>query len=237
MLRALSFLTPLGGARPPDAAALAWFPVVGGLIGLCVGCAWAGGQQLWPPLAAAGIALAADAVFTGGLHLDGLADAGDGLLPALPTERRLKVMADPRVGAFGLLAVVVVLLLRFGALASAASIAAVAGLWCASRTAAAVVVLTVPYSRPGGLAAAFAPPGREPARAATTAVTGIALSLPLVLAGRGTVGAAALAGEVAAISAVVVLARRRIGGYTGDVLGAAIVVGETAGLLVLAARW
>jgi adenosylcobinamide-GDP ribazoletransferase len=237
MLRALSFLTPLGGGRPPDTAALAWFPVVGGLIGLCVGGVWAGGQHLWPPLAAAGIALAADALFTGGLHLDGLADAGDGLLPALPRERRLEVMADPRVGAFGLLAVAVVLLLRFGALASAASVAAVAGLWCASRTASAVVVLMVRYSRPGGLAAAFAPQRPKPARAVAVVAIGMAFSLPLVFLGRGAVGAAALAGELAVFLTVIAWARRRIGGYTGDVLGAAIVVGETAGLLVLAARW
>jgi adenosylcobinamide-GDP ribazoletransferase len=237
MLRAVSFLTPVGGARAPDGAALAWFPLVGALIGLCVGGAWAGGQHVWPPLAAAGIALAADAVLTGGLHLDGLADAGDGLLPALAKERRLEVMADPRIGAFGLLAVLVVLLLRFGALSSAASVTAVGGLWCASRTAAAVVLLTVRYARPGGLATAFVPSGTEHARAAVTAAIGIALSVPLVIAGRGWVGAVALAGELATTSAVIVVARRRIGGYTGDVLGAAIVVGETAGLLVLAARW
>jgi adenosylcobinamide-GDP ribazoletransferase len=237
MLRAVSFLTPLGGARPPDGAAIVWFPVVGALIGLAVGGVWAGGQHVWPPLAAAAVALAADAVLTGGLHLDGLADTGDGLLPALSTERRLEVMADPRIGAFGLLAVLVVLLLRFGALSSAASVAAVAGLWCASRTAAAVVVLTVRYARPGGLAAAFASSGDERARAAVTTAVGIALSVPLVIAGRGWVGAVALVGELAAMWVVTVVALRRIGGYTGDVLGAAIVVGETAGLLVLAARW
>jgi adenosylcobinamide-GDP ribazoletransferase len=237
MLRAVSFLTPLAGARSPDPAAIAWFPVVGALVGLCVGGAWAGGQHLWSPPAAAALALAADAVLTGGLHLDGLADTGDGLLPALPKEHRLEAMADPRIGAFGLLAVVVVLLLRFGALSSAASVAAVAGLWCASRTAAAVVLLTARYARPGGLATAFAPSGAEHARAALIAAIGIALSVPLVTVSRGWTGAAALAGVLAAMSAVIAVALRRIGGYTGDVLGAAIVVGETAGLLVLAARW
>ena len=238
MRTALAFLTPLGGARSPDRSTLLWFPVVGALVGLAVGSVWEGGQHLWPALAAAAVVLAVDALLTGGLHLDGLADTGDGLLPPLPRARRFEVMADPRIGAFGVVTVVVVLIVRFAGLASATAAAtAVAGLWCASRSAVAVVALTVPYARTGGLATAFAPAGRDVRRAAGVAVTGLLLAVPLLLVGRPAAGVTALLVELVVMGVVIACAAGRLGGYTGDVLGASIVVGETAGLLALAARW
>lgn len=238
MRSALAFLTPVGGARTPDASTLLWFPPVGALVGLGVGAVWVGGQHVWPVLAAAAVALLADALLTGGLHLDGLADSGDGLLPAMPVRRRLDAMSDPRVGAFGAIVVVVVLVVRFAGFASAAASAtAIAGLWCASRSAVAVVALTVPYARAQGLASAFVSAGRNVHRAAVVAGTGLLLSVPLVLVARPAAGLTALAVELAVIAAVTAFAARRIGGYTGDVLGASIVLAETAGLLTLAARW
>lgn len=238
MRSALSFLTPVGGAHPPDVSTLLWFPPVGALVGLGVGAVWAGGQHVWPLLAAAAVALVADALLTGGLHLDGLADTGDGILPAIPVQRRFDAMSDPRVGAFGALAVAVVLVVRFAGFASAsASVTAIAGLWCASRSAAAVAALTLPYARAQGLASAFVPAGRDPRRAAVVAVTGLVLAVPLVLIARPAAGISALAVELVVIAAVIAFAARRIGGYTGDVLGASIVLGETAALLTLAAKW
>lgn len=238
MRSALAFLTPVGGARTPDASTLLWFPPAGALIGLAVGSVWVGGQHVWPALAAAAVVLLADALLTGGLHLDGLADTSDGILPAMPVERRFDAMSDPRVGAFGAIAVAVVVVVRFAGFASAvASATVVAGLWCASRAAVAVVALTVPYARAQGLASAFVPAGRDLQRAAVVAGTGLLLAVPLVLVGRPVAGITALAALLAVIAAVTAFAARRIGGYTGDVLGASIVLGETAGLLALAARW
>lgn len=238
MRGALAFLTPVGGARTPDASTLLWFPPAGALIGLGVGAVWVGGQHLWPVLAAAAVVLLADALLTGGLHLDGLADSSDGLLPAMPVERRFDAMSDPRVGAFGAIAVAVVVVVRLAGFASAAASAtAIAGLWCASRSAAAVVALTVPYARAHGLASAFVPAGRDVRRAAVVAGTGLLLAVPLVLVDRPAAGITALAVQLGVIAGVTALAVRRIGGYTGDVLGASIVLGETAGLLALAARW
>ena len=237
MRRALSFLTPFGGAAEPAPSALAWFPAVGALIGLGVGAVWWAARQAWPSPAAAAIALIADAALTGMLHLDGLADAADGLLPPLPRARRLEVMADPRLGAFGAAGLATVLLARFGALASMMPNAlAMAGLWSGSRTAMAVTARAVPYARPGGLASAF----RGPAVLASPVFLGLAgglLAAGLAFAGRGAHGLAALGAEAAGAGAVVLLAWRRLGGFTGDVLGAAAVVGETAGLLTLAGRW
>jgi len=245
MRRAVSFLTPFGGPADPAPSALAWFPAVGALIGLAVGGIWWAARRGWAPPAAAAIAVIADAALTGLLHLDGLADAADGLLPPLSRARRLEVMADPRLGAFGAAGLGIVLLARFGAFASMLpSPLAVAGLWSGSRTAMAVTARAVPYARPGGLASAFLPApgaGGRPgaARPAGPAVLGLAgglLALALAFAGRGALGVAAVGAEAAGAAAVVFLARRRLGGFTGDVLGAAAVVGETAGLLTLALR-
>jgi adenosylcobinamide-GDP ribazoletransferase len=245
MRRAVSFLTPFGGSADPAPSALAWFPAVGALIGLAVGGIWWAARRGWAPPAAAAIAVVADAALTGLLHLDGVADAADGLLPPLSRARRLEVMADPRIGAFGAIGLGIVLLARFGAFASMLpSPLAVAGLWSGSRTAMAVTARVVPYARPAGLASAFLPaPGARTrpgtARLAGPAVLGLAgalLALALAFAGRGALGVAAVGAEAAGAAAVVVLAWRRLGGFTGDVLGAAAVVGETVGLLTLALR-
>jgi adenosylcobinamide-GDP ribazoletransferase len=246
MRRAASFLTPFGGPADPAPSALAWFPAVGALIGLAVGGIWWAARRGWAPPAAAAIAVIADAALTGLLHLDGLADAADGLLPPLSRARRLEVMADPRLGAFGAAGLAIVLLARFGAFASMPpSPLAIAGLWSGSRTAMAVTARAVPYARPGGLASAFlhapaagAPPGAA-ARLTRPALLGLAgglLALALAFAGRGALGVAAVGAEAVGAAAVVFLAWRRLGGFTGDVLGAAAVVGETAGLLALALR-
>ena len=92
----------------------------------------------------------ADLGLTGMLHLDGLADTADGLLPHLTRERRLEVMREPTVGAFGVGAVVIVLLGRFAVFATLRPAPLlVAALWCTSRTAMAAVVDRVPYARRG----------------------------------------------------------------------------------------
>jgi adenosylcobinamide-GDP ribazoletransferase len=235
MREALAFLTPFPGARRPSAGALRWFPVVGAALGLALGGLWWATARLWPLPVAAVIVVVADLGLTGLLHLDGLADTADGLLPPLRRERRLEVMRDPHIGAFGLGAVAVTLLGRWAVFATLRPAPLlVAGLWCASRTAMATVIERVPYAREGdGLARAF-----------------MGARLPTLLALVATAGAAALAagwavpaGPVAvgaalvAFGAVVLLARRRLGGFTGDVLGAAGVVAETVGLIVAAAKW
>jgi adenosylcobinamide-GDP ribazoletransferase len=231
MRRALGFLTPLGGASMPSPAALAWFPAVGALLGLTLGGIWWLAERLWAAPVAAAIVVAADLALTGMLHFDGLVDSADGLLPPLDPERRLEVMADPSAGAFGVGVAIVVVLLRWASLAALAPAPwLLAALWCASRFVMADVARTVPYARPAGLASAFLAPGRRPLAG------GIALGAVLVAFGRGdaVLGVAVLG---MAAGAVVRLAVGRIGGFTGDVLGAAGIVGETAGLLAAAARW
>jgi adenosylcobinamide-GDP ribazoletransferase len=239
--RAFSFLTVLGRPAAPNARTLTWFPVVGLVVGAIVGGAWWVAGRWWPAALAAVVAVAVDAVVTGGLHLDGLADSADGLIPPVSRARRFEIMADPRVGAFGALALVLVLGLRVGALAATpAKVLAVMGLWCGSRTLMAVVARALPSAHPdGGLAAAFTAPPGGPHRVTArygVAVYGLALACGAAALGSGSRGIEAVAAEVVAALAVVWFAQRRLGGYTGDVLGACGVLGETVGLLVLVAR-
>jgi adenosylcobinamide-GDP ribazoletransferase len=235
--QAVAFLTPLGGAETPSAAALAWFPLVGTGLGLTLGGWWWLAGRMWPGPVAAALVVAADLALTGLLHVDGLIDAADGLLPHLDRARRLEVMAEPEVGAYGVAVAAVVLLCRWVALASLPTAALLlAGLWCGSRTAMAVVVRTQPYARAGagagGLATAFLGTG-----AAAPLVAGAAGAAVLAGLWRPLPGVVAVVAEGFTAAAVIALARRRLGGFTGDVLGAAGVLGETVGLLVAAARW
>jgi adenosylcobinamide-GDP ribazoletransferase len=210
-----------------------WFPVVGILVGLAVGGVWRGAEELWPPAIAAALAVVADLALTGMLHLDGLVDSADGLLPHLSRERRLDVMSEPTVGAFGIVVVTAVLLLRWAALASmGADVWLVAGLWCLSRTAMVALLAALPYARESGLASVFGGTGHAAVVAggavAAAVLVGVAMGWPAL----AVVCVAGLA-----VMGVGALARARLGGFTGDVLGAAGVIAETVGLVVAAARW
>jgi cobalamin 5'-phosphate synthase/cobalamin synthase len=244
MRRAIGFLTVLGGPSTPDGRTFDWFPLAGIAIGAAVGGVWWATDEVWPPAVAAALVVVADLAITGALHYDGLIDSADGLLPHLDRQRRLAVMAEPSVGAFGVTVVAGVLLLRYAALVSMRpSVLLIAGLWCQSRAAMALAATSLPIARPGSLISGFAPLGATRATA-RPALAGMGLVLSLVLAAVGTLagpgaaaGVAAVLAGSAGIGALLWLAHRRLGGVTGDVLGAAGVVGETCGLVVAAARW
>ena len=232
MRAALAFLTPIGGARTPNARTLSWFPLAGCAIGATLGLLWWTADRIWPAAVAAALIVTADLALTGMLHLDGLVDSADGLLPHLERERRFTVMSEPTVGAFGIGAAGAVLLLRYTALASTpTNIALLASLWCMSRTVMAAAGRGMPYAKGAGLLSAFTGGDWKPVAAYGSAVAlGLAATagLPAVVA----VVAAAIAGV-----AIVGLARIRLGGVTGDVLGAAGIIAETVGLLAAAPRW
>jgi adenosylcobinamide-GDP ribazoletransferase len=209
---------------------------------LAVGAVWWGAGRVWPPGVAAALAVAADLALTGLLHFDGLIDTADGLLPPMDRPRRLEVMADPAAGSFGVATAVVVILLRWAALAARSpSVLLAAGIWCASRTAMAVGLRALPYARADGLATAMrrgdGGGGGAPTGASRVGGLGMALAGGLAATAGFVPGLAAVAAVAGAAAAVLWCAIRRLGGFTGDVLGAAGVIGETAGLLVAAARW
>jgi len=235
---ALAFLTPLGGAAEPTPTSLAWFPVVGAGLGAALGGAWWVTEHWWPVGVAAVLVVVADLALTGLLHFDGLVDSADGLLPHLTRGRRLEVMADPTVGAFGIGVGGLVLLARFVALASVhPSVLLLTGIWCGSRTVMAVAATALPYARgEAGLATAFRSGGdRRPGVIA--GCVGLAATLACLVVWHPVAGSVAVVGALLAAGGVLWLAVRRLGGFTGDVLGAAGVVFETVALVVASAQW
>jgi adenosylcobinamide-GDP ribazoletransferase len=236
---ALAFLTILparsrdGAATEADVAAARYaFPVIGLAIGLVLAtlsAALSYGRAA--PLLAAFLLVAAWGALSGGLHLDGLADSGDGLFLWGDAERRLAAMRDPHVGSFGLLAIVLVVLGKFAALATLVGrnrALALLGAAAVSRTLILVAAGLAPYARREGT-------GRTIVEATT-----VVDSLWSVV---GTLAfGAILAGEVGLLASVLALlvawglthlATQKLGGVTGDILGAVVELSELAYLVTL----
>lgn len=233
---ALSFLTvlPVANADGSPGARLgrAYFPAIGALVGLGAGAVLVVVTALTTPLLGAAAAVATLALLTGAIHLDGLGDSADGLLGRGDAVRRLEVMRDPRLGTYGITAIVVLLLLEVAALAGMSPVRALVALVVAgalSRYAALAVIAFVPYVRPIGLGvAAWDRSGRGLDLVVGTAT----LVLVALLDWRRASFAAALVALTAWI--VVTLARRRLGGATGDICGATAELCQLAALLAFA---
>lgn len=236
LIRAAQLLTrlPVPGGDGTRAAEAAWaWPLIGAFVAL--GQVMAGLLALWLGLSAsvaAGIALAAGIAVTGGLHEDGLADCADGFWGGMTRERRLEILKDSRIGAYGVLALIVTMGLRWALFATLLASAPLTLLACAmmSRAAMAAVMAGLPFAREGGLAAHV---GRPPLWAVWVGV-GCAGMGAVLTAGLGT---GLVAGVVAlgATLGIAAIAKAKIGGQTGDVLGAAQVVAEISALAACAA--
>lgn len=242
VVAAFSFLTvlPFGRLLVLDGKDVArgsvLFPVVGGAIGaLTGGLAWVLGDHL-PPMLAAVLAVAAGAAVTGALHLDGLADCADGFGARTPQDR-LRVMRDHTNGTYGGTALLLDLLIRVSVLSAMAgsrdallfSIAAGA----LSRTVGPLLAIALPYAqaRPGAGEALNSHPS-QPRAAAALMIGGLIAFFCVTDSGP-------YAGALVAATAVAVLvgwtAKRRLGGVTGDVMGAASELVELAVLVALVA--
>jgi adenosylcobinamide-GDP ribazoletransferase len=239
---ALAFLTRLPVRPDPPwqgadlAASVAMFPLVGLLVGLLGALAYAAATALGlPPLPAAVLAIAALVWSTGAMHEDGLADLADGLAGTTRAER-LEIMRDPRVGSYGVIALVLTLLARTGTLAALAAPAEVAAALVAaaalSRGLLPAAMLALPQARADGLAVQAGRP--HPARAGAAVAIAVLLAMLLLPPAVAAVAmlAAALTGALVAW-----LALRRLGGITGDVLGALQQLAETVFLLATVAAW
>jgi adenosylcobinamide-GDP ribazoletransferase len=153
---AVSFLTrvPLGGrlglGGEDVARGAVLFPLVGAGIGALVGAVVVGLDATTTVLLAAALAVAAEALLTGAIHLDALADSADGL-GAASRERALEVMREPAIGSFGTAALVLDLLVKTAALAAVAAgpraVLAVAAAYALGRTAPLAVGWALPYAR------------------------------------------------------------------------------------------
>ena len=238
-LIAVEFLTPLR-LRPVQtyddrtfAEALGWYPLAGALIGASLALLDRGLTELLPAGPAAALLVAALALISGGLHLDGVADTADGLAVQGDRERRLAVMREGTIGPAGVMALVLVLLTEWSAIASLSVDARLATLVLApaiARWTVAPVGLLFTPARPGGLGHAIHA-GLWPLAAPFG--TALAVTVALVTFGLGGV---ALLG-VAAVAALVTAgaAARMLGGVTGDVYGAAIEVAQVVVWLAILA--
>ncbi|MEM1077551.1 MAG: adenosylcobinamide-GDP ribazoletransferase [Pseudomonadota bacterium] len=222
------------GAR---AAAAAWaYPLVGvGLAGLAGGLAWGLSATGLPPGPVAGLVLVAQVMLTGALHEDGLADSADGLWGGWEPARRLEIMRDSRIGAYGVLALGLSLLLRWACLVAILTsggpgllLAALVATAALSRGAMVTVMHVLPFARDDGLSRRV---GTVPRWSALLAV-GLSLGICVMLWGLLGLALLAAAGGAAAL-VVGRLAQARIGGQTGDILGATQQVTEITALLVL----
>ncbi|GAB4261950.1 MAG: adenosylcobinamide-GDP ribazoletransferase [Pararhodobacter sp.] len=231
---ALAFLTRLP-AGPLDSADFArapgWFGIIGLGLGALMAGAWFAASALWPPVIAALVAVAVGLALTGGLHEDGLADSFDGLGSGRPAERALEIMRDSRIGSYGALALGLVLALRVAALTALgpmAPVALIAGQGL-SRAAMTLMLRAGPYLRPKGAGTGMT--GPFGARGALTLAAALALGLGLIGWAAGWGGLTGLAGLGVMVLAMRRWAMRRLGGITGDVLGAAQVLGDVGFLL------
>lgn len=234
---ALQFLTriPIRLRAAPDLAALVvWFPLAGAVIGVIAGGVGAAAAALTSPLVAGAIAVTTGLLVTGAFHEDGLGDVADGFGGGYTVERRLEIMKDSRHGTYGVAAMcssIVVRMLAVASLPGSATVfAAVIAAHVVARGAAVGLMATVPLARHGGLGADYGQ--------ATSPRRGAAAAAMTVLLGALAVGwwiGPAVAAAVVAVAAVGALARRKIGGISGDVLGAAEQVAECAVLVTLVA--
>ena len=227
---------PAHAIAAPELSRANWAaPIAGALVGsLGAAVDWAAQLGGLTPLPAAGLAVATTVAVTGCLHEDGLADVADGFFGGSSPERRLAIMRDSRIGAYGAIALMLSLLLRTAALAAIAPPGRLAAVLVAAHMAARATLPAFMRSlrpaRADGLAAGA---GATPASIAMVAASlgGLALMLGLGL----HAGSAAIVGVCAAFVLMARLSLKRIGGQTGDVLGALEQIAEIVVLLVAAA--
>lgn len=241
---ALGFFTRLPvGSEPfssPFRGMVVWLPAVGLVVGALTAAAVWLTSLILPPALCGVLGCLVWVAVTGGLHLDGVADCGDGLVVEALPARRLEIMKDSRLGTFGGLALFFVLMLKTAALsvlgtrggATWSGFLFVAGACCLAAVlgrCAVFAAMRLPSARPGGLGeAATEGVARRHERLALAAALGLGL-----LNGPRGIGALIAAGIVTRL--LLSAAKQRLGGVTGDVFGCLVEVVECAVLLVCCA--
>lgn len=227
LVLALVFLTrlPLGRFLParmlPLSQSLWAFPLVGMLIGLIAALPlWALGPGLLPAVLSVTLAV----WFTGALHEDALADFADAA-GGKDRDDRLRIMRDSTIGSYGVMALILCTAIRIASIAQLSPLAVIAAA-VAGRTAIVIAMAILPPARTDGLGKSAGTPD-----AATVVIASLIGGLTLFFLGRGGV-AAAIVGLIA-LGCVIRTAKQWLGGQTGDVLGTASIITETAALAVL----
>ena len=233
---AFSLLTRLPLPSLPAAvfersAASTWaYPLVGATLGLIAGAT--GTAALWvglPAEVAAGLTLVLLMLTTGGMHEDGLADTADGFWGGFDRDRRLEIMKDSQIGTYGTLSLIVTTGLRWAALTVLlpAGVAPVVAAACVSRAGMPVLMYFVAHARGNGLSHSV---GRASMHHMLAALC-LAGAVGAVSVGFAILAVLAICAGV--VCAAIALTKHKIGGQTGDVLGATQVIAEVMIMLTL----
>ena len=235
LFAALQFLTrlPIRLRSAPDMASMVvWFPLAGVAIGAMAGGIGAAAFEWTSPLIAGALAVTAGLLITGAFHEDGLGDVADAFGGGYTVERRLEIMKDSRHGTYGVAAMcasIVVRMLAVGSMPGPGTVfVSMVAAHAVARGAAVALMATVPLAGHSGLGADY---GQATTRARGVLAYGTAAAIAWVAVGWWAAPALALA--LVAVHLVGALARHKIGGISGDVLGAAEQVAEGAVLVLL----
>ena len=234
---ALSFLTriPIRHKHEPQVGSAApWFPIVGIVVGAIVGgVAW-GVSNLTTPIVGAAVGVLVGVAVTGAFHEDGLADIADAFVGGWTTEQRLKILKDPLHGSYGVVAICGSIVLRICALSAipprdmfTAAIAA----HCLARAGALGLMLTTALARHEGLGSDYVSSLRT-----SRAATSLSVSLLIVIVLTGVWSVAVVGATIVGAATIRCWSKKKIGGITGDVLGAAEQLSEALILVALCAR-
>ena len=232
---ALRFLTifpaPYNGPEGPYdlGRALAFFPVVGLVIGIVLGGLSFLLRTIFPPAVVAALLLTVLVILTGAHHLDGLMDTCDGMVVGRTKIQRLEIMSDMRVGAFGIAGACLVLLLKYSIFCSTSGIAAMLVFPTASRWAMSGAMLVFPSAKDSGSGFDAKQGAGWPGFVAGGLITLIVCVLCLGI----VQGALLLAGLFALVIALGGILTALYGGLTGDSYGAVIEIGEVLALLLV----
>lgn len=216
------------------ADAAAFFPIAGVIIAIFPALIWLVANSFLPSVLAAGLAILSGLIITGALHEDGLADCADAFGGTHDSDRTLEIMRDSRIGTYGGLALLMSVGLRWLALSTLSPTAGISALLiahAASRSSMTLAMQFSRYVRKEGLGSTAEGMTNESFMAAI----GIALVLAIVFGGTSGL-IAVLIGFVFAYLFLEYL-RKRIGGYTGDGLGAMQQTSEITILIALAGFW
>jgi len=236
---ALVLLTRLPLPRLPDAvfarqAQAAWaFPLAGlavGMLACCVG--WLALSANLPLWACAVLLVAVLICATGAMHEDGLADTADGLWGGFTPERRLEIMNDSHIGTYGVLALLMSQLIRVAAVSALLQVGAYGTILAAclfSRALMPCLMAALPNARQSGLSHSVGRPG------ITGVLTGLALAVLLSMGLSGFLVVLPMLCAGLVVAALAAVAKAKIGGQTGDILGAAQQLAEIAFLLAMTA--
>ena len=227
-------------AKPPQLnQAIVAFPIAGLVIGALPALIWFVTANVFNPYLAASLAIMSGVIITGALHEDGLADCADGIGATNDRERALEIMRDSTIGTYGASALFFSFILRVTALASLDPIHGALAILMAhsiARMTMAIALFTADYARPSGLANAVRE-GINKQQFLTALALGFTIMLCLAFFG-GLLGAIiAFALAMLAASGVLQVLKSRLGGYTGDGLGAMEQVAEITILITLAGMW